>query len=132
MMHPLSMLSHNPHTPHTLTHTPSHAHSHQTRTHAHLCQVRDASNAAVSCQVNPVWTEEGGIATSVFEVVFVAELGPLSLTSYQLQRGGEGGITAVVQFINRPRAVRWAVWEKCTLIGLGIWCPEFQRLHSGL
>ena len=79
-----------------------------------------------------MWTEEGGIATSVFEVVFVAELGPLSLTSYQLQRGGEGGITAVVQFINRPRAVRWAAWEKCTLIGLGIWCPELHRLHSGL
>ena len=67
--------------------------------------------------MNPVWSEDGGIAASVFEVVFVAQLGPLSLTPYQLQRGGEGGVTAVVQFINHHPAVRCAGSEKCVVIG---------------
>ena len=69
--------------------------------------MRDADNAVVSSQVNPVWMDKDNIATSEFEVLFVVQLGPLSLTPYQLLEGGEGVVKAVVQFINQRPAERY-------------------------
>ena len=69
--------------------------------------MKDLDNAVVSSQVNPVWTDESNIAASEFEVLFVVQLGPLSLTPYQLLEGGEGVVKAMVQFINQHPAARY-------------------------
>ncbi|CAN7987884.1 unnamed protein product [Ixodes pacificus] len=49
-----------------------------------VTKVTSPFNSDIPFQINPVWDDAAMMSTEVFEVVFIAELQPLSLTAYTL------------------------------------------------
>jgi hypothetical protein len=67
-------------------------------------RVTDDKGKAIPNQINPVWTPHDTIASDRYQVMFLAKLNPLSLTTFFIKevKPGEGSSLSYIRIFNHP------------------------------